>query len=137
MKSKLTICMRVLRFFGMLLLFLVVGLVGYELFGMAVNHSAGAIQTKKLCETLEESFADTAILDIHEKTGHVSGNGNHVDMLTVIVFRTEKPYEDVLASLSPWNTSDGWGFDLQQLNVLEQSIKETGSAPFVDNIEGH
>lgn len=141
---------------------LVTGLVGYELFGMAVNHSTGAKQTRKLKETLKESFTDAVILDVYEKTGHVSGNGNHVDMLSVIVFRTKQPYEDVLENLSPWNTLDEWGFDLQQLNMMQEKIKETGvapfyyddlqlpedntncyvvfvcqSAPFVDNIEGH
>ena len=66
---------------------ILVGLfVLYEVMGMAVNHTASAYQTKNAIKLLNTELSSVEIIDSYTETGNTSGTGNHVDMLTAIIF---------------------------------------------------
>ena len=63
-------------------------LVLYEAAGMAVNHWAGGRQTREMVRHLEKTLPQTEILDRYTEVGNTSGTGNHVDLLSAVLFRT-------------------------------------------------
>lgn len=146
-------------------LILIVLWILYEAFGMAVNHISGNQQTKNLIQEIETGSSSVKIIDSYTKTGNTTGTSNHVDMLSVVVFTTEDPLDEIENKMARYYESkesgsiDFWigdikefksikeerGFlyiDLNHLDVADPEgngyilYMNTG-APFRDNIEGH
>ncbi len=132
----------------------------FEIFGMAVNHFGTWRQTEKLEKTVKKSFSDAQILDVYSETGNTSGTGNHVDMLSVVVFRTQEEYSSVEEKLYKSYPYDMWNCYLAKVAEMERERENYAplyyeeldipedtdhcyllylceSAPFEDNIEGH
>lgn len=53
---------------------------GIIAFGIIVNHGATVFQKRGLKKNLRQEFSDVKIIDDYSETG------NHVDMLSVVVF---------------------------------------------------
>ena len=142
---------------------IIAGVIVFEMVGMGVNHYATKRQTKKLERIVEETVRDAVLETSYSETGNTSGTGNHVDMLSVVVFRTEADKEEIAAALQEkYSDLDSWSFYVESVEDLEKSAREDGqtpgyydalnlpeetencylvyvleAAPFEDNIEGH
>ena len=137
-------------------------LVLYEAAGMAVNHWAGGRQTREMVRHLEKTLPQTEILDRYTEVGNTSGTGNHVDLLSAVLFRTAADPETVQqvcradGDLDEWSL---WAAPLEELAARREEhpeqfpfleelavprdtegcwllYKNTG-APFPNHIEGH
>lgn len=137
-------------------LLLVAAYLALQLVGMAVNHAATARQTEALTCALQKELPSARILSVYSQTGNTTGTGNHVDMLSVALFKTPEGIGEVRQKLSPyydftdpacclspaptggqakppfWAQLDAPG-DLGGCYLLYINK----SAPFADNIEGH
>ena len=137
--------------------------VAYELIGMVVNHIATSMQTSRLEKTLEKELPGVEILGSYSETGNTSGTGNHVDMLSVVLFRTELERDGITRRLEPFfRFTDGWSCWIADAGVIKREHEKdryalsffdkldapaeptncyilylNESAPFPDNIEGH
>ena len=124
-------------------------LVLYEAAGMAVNHWAGGRQTREMVRHLEKTLPQTEILDRYTEVGNTSGTGNHVDLLSAVLFRTAADPETVQQVCRADGDLDEWSlWAAEQFPFLEELAvprdtegcwllyKNTG-APFPNNIEGH
>ena len=143
--------------------FLLIGLfILYEAVGMAVNHAASAWQTRELARLLERELPQVEILDCYTETGNTSGTGNHVDMLSAVLFRPEAEREEILGACQKYGDMDEWSFWAKPLEKVQAAreghsyihpfLEEMSvpsdledcwllyinkSAPFLNNIEGH
>lgn len=141
----------------------IAGVIVFELVGMSVNHYATKRQTKKLEKIVEETVEDAALETSYSETGNTSGTGNHVDMLSVVVFHSKTGKKEITVALQEKYTDlDSWSFYVESVEDLEKSVREDGwapgyydaltlpedtedcylvyvleAAPFEDNIEGH
>jgi len=149
---------------GLLLLplILVVLVVLYEAVGMAVNHIAGARQTERAAELLETELPWAEVLDSYTETGNTSGTGNHVDMLSAVIFRTDAGLPEIERLIDRSYGLDEWSCWVEEMAEIAASREErpyafpclenmevpeelehvyllymNRSAPFPDNIEGH
>ena len=142
---------------------ILVGLfVLYEVMGMAVNHTSSAHQTKNAIKLLNTELSSVEIIDSYTETGNTSGTGNHVDMLTAIIFKTDASLPEIEGlidrnyGLNEWYC---WIEEMEKIAAFRETapylypfVAEMGvsddlertyllyinnSAPFVDNIEGH
>lgn len=159
--------MKVLKGIGLVVVcipvLLVALFVAYELVGAAVNHAATAAQTERLKKTLRAELPSAEILDAYAETGNTSGTGNHVDMLSVVLFRTEageleiaEKLKDGLdwdggegrwvaqaAAIQAEHERDGYAFSFLDGLACPEDLEHcyilywNESAPFADNIEGH
>ena len=102
------------------------------------------------------------IIDTYSETGNTSGTGNHVDMLTILIVRTDKNILALQECLKDYADMDEWSFYIEKMVDVKKAYKEYGylsrvydilkipdeddecfliyyvdSAPFADNIEGH
>ncbi len=129
---------------------LIVLFVLYELVGIVVNSIATDIQTNDVIGIVEE--ADCEIIDSYSFTGN-TGNGNHVDMLTLVIVRTEnvsdleKAISDdesirfvILSDLDDKNST--FSDELKEMDYPDNTdncflVWKCKYAPFVDNIMGH
>lgn len=130
---------------------LIVLFIGYELIGIAVNNYSANKQTKNLIEDIS-NISDVEIIDSNTFAENTSGTGNHVDMLSLVLVRTE--YADELNK----NFSGYDNFRIRPYEVLSEDklngkfygsleypknkdnlyvIDVNNSAPFWDNIVGH
>ena len=117
--------------------FVVIGLfIIFELFGMCVNHAATARQTKELKANLEKAINDIQIIDVYFETGNTSGTGNHVDCLSIVIFSTDSPLEEIEEKMSDYYEWDEWLCFITETEEGYMFYLNT-SAPFGDNIEGH
>lgn len=141
---------------------IIIGLfIIFEIFGMIVNHAAAGIQTRKLANTVKE-IDGLEIMDTYSETGNTSGTGNHVDMRTILIVRTDKGILSLQECLKEYADMDEWSFQIEKLSDVKKAHEEYGylsrvydilkipdkdeecfliyymdSAPFADNIEGH
>ncbi len=122
----------------------------WEILGIICNNIAGTNQTKKAVKLWENSVGE--IYDYKTFVGN-SGNGNHVDLVTYGIVRSDKDRTEIIDELSK-------EYDYQLVTPLEDFIEENGgledfdtpedwqdgsyyyisiinSAPFSDNIMGH
>lgn len=140
---------------------LLVLIVLLEFIGMIANHAASARQTEQLVLLLEAELPQVEIVDRYTETGNTSGTGNHVDMLTAVVFKTDASLleiEDLIRNhgLDEW---DCWIEEMEKITASREKapylypyvekmkvpeklehtylLYRNSSAPFVDNIEGH
>lgn len=141
---------------------LIVLFILFEIVGMAVNHIATARQTKELKGMIVDELSNAEILGVYSETGNTGPSGNHVDMLTIIVVRTDDDLASVERKLSDYHELDEWSFFMETMEEVQKANKQYGSyqevydnlqlpdylehcymvymnrsAPFVDNIEGH
>lgn len=128
---------------------LIVLFIGYEIIGIAVNDYSANKQTKNLLDDIS-NVSDIEILDSYTYCGN-TGNGNHVDMLSLVLIRTENDTDEIdyniygdykIISCDYLKEHD---FDNRFYNELDfpqntencYIIRLFNSAPFVDNIVGH
>ena len=142
---------------------ILVGLfVLYEVMGMAVNHTSSAHQTKNAIKLLNTELSSVEIIDSYTETGNTSGTGNHVDMLTAIIFKTDASLPEIEGLIDRNYGLDEWYCRIEEMEkvaafweeapifysyVSEMEVPDdlehtyllyiNNSAPFVDNIEGH
>ena len=134
----------------------------FEIMGMAVNHVSSSRQTKNIVRIIEEELSSAEIVDCYTETGNTSGTGNHVDMLSVVIFKTEDQLTDIEDKLGQYYELDEWSFWIEGIKDIETVRREHNylypyldnmsipehtengyllylnmSAPFPDNIEGH
>ena len=70
-----------------MLIVLIVLFIGYEIFCAVYNSVSAENQTKQLIREIEKS--DAEILDDYTFCGNSSGIGNNVDMLSLVLVRTD------------------------------------------------
>lgn len=146
---------------------IIIGFVFFQIVGMAVNHYATDRQTEELISVVKETVADVDVWDSYSETGNTSGTGNHVDMLSVVVFQTKESEEEFKKNIeknveNTISKVDEWGFYVESIEAIEKGKGENGwvpmyydklslpedksgcylvylcnAAPFEDNIEGH
>lgn len=109
----------------------------YEIFGMCANHSAAKKQTDRLRMNLEREITDIEIISVDSQTGNMSGTGNHVDCLSVVVFSTEMQEAEIEDCLSEYYVFDDPDCSMRRTEDGFYRISVLTSAPFADNIEGH
>ena len=159
--------MRLLNRMGLLIILfpfvLIAGFVLFEIVGMAVNHYATGRQTKHIINVVRDAVADADVKDSYSETGNTSGTGNHVDMLSVVIFQTKESREETEKNIrTAYPEADEWGFYVESIEAIEKNKNEDEwvpgyydslslpedkndcylvylckSAPFEDNIEGH
>lgn len=152
----------IIRMIVFILLLPVLCIIAFEIFGIIVNHGATVFQKRELKKNLKQEFSDVRIIDDYSETGNTSGTGNHVDMLSVVVFQTNEEFMVVQDRLREIYDLDEWSFWIERIEELEQNHSEKGytpsyykhldipedtshcylvflceAAPFKDNIEGH
>lgn len=71
----------------------------FELFGAIVNSLATSNQTKRLKNSIEEHLQNEVVSNTLSMTGNTSGTGNHVAILSVVVFQTEANTEHITAKM--------------------------------------
>lgn len=125
------VCGLVLLPFLLILIFIL-----YECFGMYINHNTTDKQTRVLQENLEREIPDIEIISVYSETGN-TGNGNHVDCLSSIVFSTELSETEIANRMSTYYEINGWDCDIAKTDDGCYMIRFVTSAPFWDNIEGH
>lgn len=69
-------------------------IIGWELFGMAVNNVEGSFKTDSLVNDISNMGDDAKILDTYTFVGNSSGTGNHCDLVSAVLVRTEQ-YADL------------------------------------------
>jgi len=119
-------------------------------------------QTRKLKDMIETELTSSEIIDTYSETGNTSGTGNHVDMLSVVVFRTDDSLSDIENKLQDHLEFDEWSCWIEEMDFIEESRTQdhhrydycdgmdipeqldhcyllyvNENAPFADNIEGH
>ena len=159
--------MKILKriFIGVLCLpFILIGaFILFEIFGFAVNHVSTDIQTVRLKKSLLNELSEVKIVDIYSETGNTGPTGNHVDMLSVVIFKTDDTKADIENKLKDvYNLDDEWSCWIEDMATIKKHHDENkyifsfcdkmqipddtencymiylnNSAPFVDNIEGH
>ena len=108
----------------------------FEIFGMCVNHIATSRQTSKLQHNLTTAVDDIEITDVYSETGNTGGTGNHVDMLSIVSFTSEKTQEELQNLMCDYYDFDMWCCRIDETeNGYEFYLNQ--SAPFADNIQGH
>ncbi len=143
--------------------FLLIGLVIlHEVVGMVVNHTASARQTRNAVSLLHTGLVSVEIVDSYTETGNTSGTGNHVDMLSAVIFKTDAGLVEIEALIDRNYGLDMWNCWIEEMEkvtafreenpsfypyVAEMRVPKNlehtyllyinNSAPFVDNIEGH
>ncbi|MCI9626831.1 MAG: hypothetical protein HFI90_08610 [Clostridia bacterium] len=131
----------------------------FEIFGFIVNHIATNIQTAQLEKAILSELSMVEMIDTYSETGNTSGTGNHVDMLSVAVFKTEDTKTDIKNKLKNiYDFDDEFGCWVEELKESHEHLNGFSfwnkmdipedldncymiylneRAPFVDNIEGH
>ncbi len=125
--------------------------IGWELFGMAVNNIEANWQTEQLISEISNvGEDDVEILDTYTFVGNHSGTGNHCDIVSAAIVRTER-YADLSYHAGQWceifrRLSDLNKYDYEnwsrQLDFPEDETNcylliKIESALFKDNIQGH
>lgn len=133
--------MKWLKQTGILLLslpfLLIILFIGYELFGLWINHLATKRQTHKLQANLETEIPDIQLIDVYSETGNTSGTGNHVDCLSVITFSTEMQEDELIDRMAKYYEFDLWSCLITKTEDGNYVFYLNTSAPFANNIEGH
>lgn len=139
---------------------LILLITAFEIAGMIVNHAATWQQTRKLQNDIEKELTNAEIIDTYSETGNTSGTGNHVDMLSVVVFQTDDSIADIEDKLGNLYEFNEWTCRVERMDIIVESRQDgyyhfcdkmdiptqsdncyllylNKSAPFADNIEGH
>lgn len=115
---------------------LIAGYIIFEIFGMYANHAATDRQTEKLQADLTENVSDIEIIGVHSETGN-TGNGNHVDCVSEIIFSTAMIESEIIGAMSESYDFDKDGCSVNKMDDGSYTFYRVTSAPFPDNIEGH
>lgn len=122
----------------------------FEAGGAAVNITASHIQTAELADKIKND-TDAQVIDTYTFTGNSGGTGNHTDMVSYILIKTEdigsveyytKDYNTYITVLEEWDGSSRmsdpfseWTYPEDILNCyIVECVK---SAPYRDSIMGH
>ncbi len=129
-------------------LLIIVAFIGYEIVGAIANSISSEKQTKEIVSIIDETSSE--IIDTYTFTGNVSGTGNHVDMLSLIIVKTEnineleKQMQDFGCKITPLEiiSDNHLTGQIKEMNIPNDIsncylIKVCNSAPFEDNIRGH
>ena len=125
----------------------------YEFVGYTVNHRETERQTELLENYILENIDDVdAVIDSAFFTGNTSGTGNHTDMMSVLVIKSDNDKKDIETALKKEykyiEVISGEDFDKDNYPYSKLKLNEIGdtkgiyvvclieSAPFSDNIEG-
>jgi len=136
-----------------LIFMLIGGWAVWELYGIAVNNIAAAIQTGDMENSLSNS-SDTEILDTCTFVENHSGTGNHCDLVSAAVVRYDGENEvnfyyyadkaaDIIKQISELNKDEyfyqEWSsrLDFPDDETNCYLLIEINGAPFKDNIMGH
>jgi len=153
---------RVLKWIVRLPVLLMALVVLYEVVGLAVNHAASAQQTRDIVRTLRAGLSQVEIVDRYTETGNTAGTGNHVDMLSAVILRTESGWEEIIKVCQKYDGLDEWSFWVKPMAQVSAAREEhpylypflervavpedfedtwllymNTDAPFPNNIEGH
>lgn len=116
---------------------LIMAVIAYEIFGMAMNHRATDRQTGKLQADLRNEIEDMEIQKVYSETGNTSGTGNHVECLSIITFSTGMAEEEIKGRMSEHYAFDGWDCYIELEEDGSYTFYLRSSAPFPNNIAGH
>lgn len=124
----------------------------WELFGMAVNNIEGYFHTQQLISEISNVGDEAEILDTYTFVGNYSGTGNHCDLVSAALVRTER-FADLSYHAGQWcevcttlSELHEYEYDYEewsrQLDFPEDETNcylliKIDSAPFKDNIMGH
>ncbi len=127
-------------------------IIGWELFGMAVNNVEGHWQMEELINEISNVGEQVEILDTYSFVGNYSGTGNHCDLVSAALVRTER-FPDLSYHAGQWCETFSTLTELRKYeydynkwsSLLDFPEDETNcyllvkieSAPFKDNIQGH
>ena len=133
--------MKLMKNFGIALLFLPIILIGffliYEFLGLCANQLAARWQTERLQANLKREIPDIQILDVYTESGNTSGTGNHVDSLSSVTFATELEESEILDCLSAYYIGDEWSCFIEKAGESHYILYLNTAAPFPDNLAGH
>ena len=123
-------------------LVLIILVIAFEIIGMIVNHIATGMQTRELKNMIKTELTSAEIIDTYSETGNTSGTGNHVDMLSEILFSTDDSLDEIESKLQDNLEFDEWSCWIEEVDIPGQTgqcylLYVNESAPFADNIEGH
>ena len=134
--------MKTLKRIGIGIIILPFALIGlyilYELVGYAVNHISTDRQTSKLQKDLTAAVQDIDVISAESWTGN-TGNGNHVECVSTVKFKSEMTKSEIAEALGDNYVSDDTllGARLNENEDGDYEFKLITAAPFRDNIEGH
>ncbi len=122
----------------------------WEVIGIICNNIAGNRQTRTAVDFCESKGYE--VIDSNTFVGN-SGNGNHVDLISYLIIKTDVSKDDIADDLPSEyrlneldkeieHEKEMSGNDLEDLEIPENTdncyfIKVWNSAPFSDNIMGH
>lgn len=153
MKKAFHIILRILGVivclpFAALLLWII-----WEIIGAVGNQIAARQFTKEYSRYVLDTIPKTEILGTYTFVGNTSGTGNHCELKTVLVIRTETEHPEELlefdGSMTDWIKSvekaREWEIQIMnEMDLLEDMdtancyyINVIEPAPFSDNIMGH
>lgn len=93
-----------------------------------------------MIKEIETDLSSAEIVDSYTKTGNTTGTSNHVDMLSVVVFTTEDPLDEIENKMARYYESKESGsidFWIGNIKEYKYILYMNTGAPFRDNIEGH
>lgn len=110
--------------------------VGFEFIGAMVNSFATSKQTRQMQNNIRDTWQNVSIIDTYSETGNTSGTGNHVDMLSVVLFRVDADIDEVIDKMSAgyeFNATDCWIGKLDDAISFYQN--DSGCYSFLDDME--
>ena len=134
--------MKTLKRIGIGIIILPFALIGlyilYELVGYTVNHISTDRQTSRLQKDLTAAVQDIDVISAESWTGN-TGNGNHVECVSTVKFKSEMTKSEITEALGDNYVSDDTllGARLNENEDGDYEFKLITAAPFRDNIEGH
>lgn len=129
--------------------------IAFEIFGAIVNSAATSKQTSQVIHDIETLLHDPVVSDAYSETGNTSGTGNHVDMLSIIVFQTDDSIKEIIEKLQDKYDFNEWYCRVEVLGDIQEKpdvyknltlpdkadncyvFYLNRSAPFRGNIAGH
>lgn len=140
---------------ALILINLIALLIAFEIFGAIANSAATSKQTSQAIHDIENLLCNPVVSDVYSETGNTSGTGNHVDMLSIIVFQTDDSIEEIIEKLQDKYDFNEWYCrieapgDIQEKPDVYKNLTLPDktdncyifylnrSAPFRGNIAGH
>lgn len=153
MKKALKLTLTILGIIVCLPLVAVILWILWEIIGAVGNQIAANQFTKEYSQYVLDTVPKTEILGTYTFAGNTSGTGNHCELKTVLVIRTETEHpEDLLEfdySMTDWikpvEEAREWEINIMNKMDLPDDLDTADcyyinvikSAPFPDNITGH
>ena len=132
MKKILTRTVKIIVLIPVILIALFIAL---EALGAFVNWAATSKQTKQLQSNIMKSLQNVTVLDTYSETGNTSGTGNHVDMLSVVVFQTDDNVEQISEKLQVNYVFNEWNCWVEELKDVIAAYQEGHYYSFCENLD--